>query len=109
MRVLINIVIVAVGLCIFANAHGGDAGTEMRLSQAIDEALQNNPEIHVLQNRVQSARARGNQAAYLEDPELNLEAWGIPLNKPTSIRSSNQIILGLHQKVPFFGIHALKG
>ena len=76
--------------------------------RAIDEALNNNPEIHVLYNRLNSARARGNQSTYLEDPELNLEAWGIPLNQPTSIRSSNPIIFGLRQKVPFFGKRSLK-
>ncbi len=84
------------------------AEKELGLSQAIDEALKNNPEIHVLQNKLQSARARGNQSTYLDDPELNIEAWGIPLNQPTSIRSSNPIVLGLRQKVPFFGKRALK-
>jgi len=82
---------------------------KLLLSQAIDEALKNNPEIHVLQNKVESARARGNQSTYLEDPELNLEAWGIPLNQPVKFRSANPIVLGLRQKVPFFGKRALKG
>lgn len=108
MKLLIAVVIVAA--CVFAGASApaGDAEKELRLSQAIDEALQNNPEIHVLQNKLQAARARGNQSTYLEDPELNLEAWGIPLNQPASIRSSNPIVLGLRQKVPFFGKRALK-
>jgi len=108
MKLLIAVIFVAGGLVAGASARAGDAEKELRLSLAIDEALKNNPEIQVLQNKLQSARARGNQSTYLEDPELNLEAWGIPLNQPTSIRSSNPIVLGLRQKVPFFGKRALK-
>ena len=108
MKLLIAVVFVAGGLFAGASGRAGDVQNELRLSQAIDEALKNNPEIHVLQNKLQSARARDNQATYLDDPELNLEAWGIPLNQPASIRSSNPIILGVRQKVPFFGKRALK-
>jgi len=108
MKLLIAVIIVAAGVFAGASVRAGDAEKELRLSQAIDEALQNNPEIHVLQNKLQSARARGNQSTYLEDPELNLEAWGIPLNQPANIRSSNPIVLGLRQKIPFFGKRALK-
>jgi outer membrane protein, heavy metal efflux system len=105
-----SIAVVLVVLSVFAGARvrAGEAENQLLLSQAIDEALKNNPEIHVLQNKLQSARARGNQSTYLEDPELNLEAWGIPLNRPASIRSANPIVLGLRQKVPFFGKRALK-
>jgi outer membrane protein, heavy metal efflux system len=105
-----SIAVVLVVLSVFAGARvrAGEAENELRLSLAIDEALKNNPEIQVLRNKLQSARARGNQSTYLEDPELNLEAWGIPLNQPASIRSANPIVLGLRQKVPFFGKRALK-
>jgi outer membrane protein TolC len=108
MKLLITVVIVAAVVFAGASARAGDAENELRLSLAIDEALENNPEIRVLQNKLQSARARGNQSTYLEDPELNLETWGIPLNQPASIRSSNPIVFGLRQKVPFFGKRALK-
>ncbi len=105
-----SIAVVLVVLSVFAGARvrAGEAENQLLLSQAIDEALKNNPEIHVLQNKLQSARARGNQATYLEDPELNLEAWGMPLNQPVNLRKANPIILGLRQKVPFFGKRALK-
>jgi outer membrane protein TolC len=108
MKLIIALIVVAAGVFAAASARAGDAEKELRLSLAIDEALKNNPEIQVLQNKLQSARARGNQSTYLEDPELNLEAWGIPLNRPASIRSANPIVLGLRQKVPFFGKRALK-
>ena len=108
MKLLIAVIVVAAGVFAAASARAGEAENELRLSLAIDEALKNNPEIQVLRNKLQSARARGNQSTYLEDPELNLEAWGIPLNQPASIRSANPIVLGLRQKVPFFGKRALK-
>src|SRR5688572_14417834 len=108
MKLQITVAIVALGVFVGSTIRAGETENQLRLAQAIDEALKNNPEIHTLNSKLQSARARGNQSTYLEDPELNLEAWGIPLNQPASIRSSNPIVLGLRQKVPFFGKRALK-
>ena len=108
MKSLIAVVVLATGIFATTSARADGVEKELILSQAIDEALQNNPDIHVLHNRLKSALARGGQSTYLDDPELNLEAWGIPLNRPSSIRSSNPIVIGLRQKVPFFGKRALK-
>lgn len=81
----------------------------LSLSEAIAEALSNNPEIQAAKNKVESARARSKQATYLEDPELNMEAWGVPLNHPVKYRSANPLIIGVRQKLPFFGKLGLKG
>src|SRR5205807_9021770 len=81
----------------------------LSLSEAIAEALKDNPEIQAARKKVESARARAGQATYLEDPEVNLEAWGVPLNHPVKFRSANPIVLGLRQKFPFFGKLGLKG
>ncbi|HEY2918533.1 MAG TPA: TolC family protein [Candidatus Binatia bacterium] len=81
----------------------------LSLSEAIAEALSNNPEIQAAKNKVESARARSNQATYLEDPEVNMEAWGVPLNHPLRYRSANPLIVGVRQKLPFFGKLGLKG
>ena len=80
----------------------------LSLSEAIAEALKNNPEIQAAKNKVDSARARAKQATYLEDPELNIEAWGVPLNHPVKYRSANPLIIGVRQKLPFFGKLGLK-
>jgi cobalt-zinc-cadmium efflux system outer membrane protein len=109
MRSLVVVVFVALSLFAVATVYAGDAENKLLLSAAIDEALKNNPEIHALTHKLQSARARGNQSDYLEDPELNFEAWAIPLNQPASFRSANPLIFGLRQKVPFFGKRGLKG
>jgi len=104
------LVLVWVALNCFAGVtvHAGEAENKMPIAQAVDEALKNNPEIHVLRSKLQSARARGHQSAYLEDPELNFEAWAVPLNRPVSFRSANPLIFGLRQKVPFFGKRELR-
>src|SRR5204862_3850156 len=80
----------------------------LSLSEAIAQALENNPEIQAARKKVDIARAKAGQASYLEDPEVNLEAWGIPLSRPFSLRSANPIIVGLRQKLPFFGKRALQ-
>jgi cobalt-zinc-cadmium efflux system outer membrane protein len=79
------------------------------LSDLVAEAVKNNPEIHAAKGKIQSARARAGQATYLEDPELNMEAWGVPLNHPLRYRSANPLIIGVRQKLPFFGKLGLKG
>ena len=81
----------------------------LSLSDAITEALKSNPEIQAAKKKVESVRAMAGQATYLEDPEVNLEAWGVPLNHPAKFRSANPIVLGLRQKFPFFGKLGLKG
>jgi outer membrane protein, heavy metal efflux system len=80
----------------------------LTLSELVAQALENNPEIQAAKRKVESARARAGQATYLEDPELNVEAWGIPLNRPLSFRSANPIVVGLRQKLPFFGKRGLQ-
>src|SRR5438094_3268969 len=81
----------------------------LSLSEAIAEALKNNPEIQAAKNKLESVRARSKQATYLEDPELNVEAWDVPLNHPVKFRNANPIVLGLRQKFPFFGKLGVKG
>jgi len=85
------------------------AAEGLSLSEAITEALKNNPEIQAAEKKIESARARAGQSTYLEDPEVNLEAWAVPLNQPVNFRASNPIILGVRQKFPFFGKLGLKG
>jgi outer membrane protein TolC len=105
-----SIVVVLVALNVFADALGADeVETKLLLPQVVEEALKKNPEIHALKSKLESARARGGQATYLEDPEINLEAWAVPLNHPVKYRSANPLIIGIRQKLPFFGKLGLKG
>lgn len=83
--------------------------TALTLSELLAQALENNPEIQAAKKKVESARARAGQATYLEDPEVNFEAWGVPLNQPVNYRKANPLIFGVRQKLPFFGKLGLKG
>jgi outer membrane protein, heavy metal efflux system len=90
-------------------AEVSNAKTVPRLSDLVEEAIKTNPEIEVAKRKVEAARARAWQATYLEDPEVNLEAWGVPLKDPVRYRSANPLIVGVRQKLPFFGKLRLKG
>ena len=79
------------------------------LTQIVDEALKSNPEIYAAKRKIDVARARAGHATYLEDPEVNIEAWGVPLNQPLRYRSANPLVFGVRQKLPFFGKLGLKG
>jgi outer membrane protein, heavy metal efflux system len=81
----------------------------LTLSELVAQALEDNPEIQAAKRKVESARARAGQATYLEDPEVNFEAWGVPLNQPVNYRKANPLIFGMRQKLPFFGKLGLKG
>jgi len=81
----------------------------LSLSELVTQALESNPEIQAAKRKVEAARARAGQATYLEDPELNWEAWGVPLNQPVNYRKANPLIFGVRQKLPFFGKLGLKG
>jgi len=83
--------------------------TALTLSELVAQALANNPEIQAAKKKVESGRARAGQATYLEDPEVNFEAWGVPLNQPVNYRKANPLIFGVRQKLPFFGKLGLKG
>jgi cobalt-zinc-cadmium efflux system outer membrane protein len=80
----------------------------LSLSDLVAQALENNPEIQAAKKRVESVQARAKQATYLEDPELNWEAWGVPLNQPVNYRKANPLVFGVRQKLPFFGKLGLK-
>ena len=80
----------------------------LSLSQALSEAAEKNPEIVTLRERVQVMRARAKQAPYLEDPEISLQTWAVPLSNPTNLSRADSNMIGIRQKVPFFGKLGLK-
>src|SRR5688572_12577946 len=83
--------------------------TVLSLSDLVAETLKTNPEIQVAKRKIEAARARAGHATYLEDPEVSIEAWGVPLNQPLRYRSANPLVFGVRQKLPFFGKLGLKG
>src|SRR3989338_9057631 len=89
-------------------AFAAESAATLSLSYAVREAAEKNPEIAFLRERLQSMRARANQTPYLEDPEIVLQAGGVPFSNPTSLRRSDTNMIGIRQKVPFFGKLGLK-
>jgi len=88
--------------------HGAGAENRLILLHAVQEALKNNPEIHVLKYKLQSAHARSDQATYLEDPEIAIQFGGVPFSQPTSLIRSDTNSIGIRQRFPFFGKLSLK-
>jgi outer membrane protein TolC len=78
------------------------------LPEAVAEAIAKNPEIQVLQRRLEVASARTKQAAYLEDPEIAIQLNGVPLSQPTNLNQADTNSIGIRQRLPFFGKLGLK-
>jgi len=87
---------------------GSQANTQLKLSEAVAEALEKNPEIQLLRRRLEVVSARSKQAPYLEDPEIAFQLGGVPLSNPTSFNKSDTNLIGIRQKLPFFGKLGLK-
>lgn len=79
------------------------------LSDLIKEALRANPEIVAARKAVEAAQARIIPARSLDDPELNLESWAIPINQPTNLNQANMHMVNLRQRFPFPGKLRLRG
>jgi outer membrane protein TolC len=89
-------------------ASGSETPAPLSLSSAVTEALQKNPEIQTLQNRVAVFSARARQATYLEDPQIAFQLGGVPLSNPTSVNQADTNSIGIRQMVPFVGKLGLK-
>ena len=91
-----------------SSAWGSEANAQLKLSEAVAEALEKNPEIQFLRQRLDAVSARAKQAPYLEDPEIAFQLGGVPLSNPTSFNKSDTNLIGIRQKLPFFGKLGLK-
>ena len=100
-RLLVGIVLAPLGW-------GSEANAQLKLSEAVTEAVEKNPEIQLLKQRLEAVSARSKQAPYLEDPEINFQLGGVPLSNPTSFNKSDTNSIGIRQKLPFFGKLGLK-
>lgn len=107
-RTLWILLFLVLGLESIAGAQESGSQGTLGLAKAIKEALAKNPEITFVRQRLQSMRARANQAPYLEDPEISLQTYGVPLSNPTNLSRADSNIIGIRQKFPFFGKLGLK-
>lgn len=84
------------------------AESALTVSEAVSQALEKNPEVLVLRQRLQAFSARAKQAPYLEDPEIAIQLGGVPLSNPTGLNRADTNSIGIRQKLPFFGKLGLK-
>ncbi len=79
------------------------------LGQLVEDALRSNPEIQAARKAVEAAQARIVQARSLDDPELDVESWAIPLDQPVKVNQANTHMVNIRQRFPFPGKLRLKG
>ena len=102
-------ILAAHGALLFSRpVQGADAQALLDLSQAVTEALEKNPEIQTLRERLGVVSARAKQAPYLEDPQIAFQLGGVPLSTPTSFNRADANSIGIRQMLPFFGKLTLK-
>jgi len=89
-------------------AEKSSADGSLTLAEAVSEAVEKNPEIKIARERLRSMQAKVKQAPYLEDPEIVLQAMGVPLRGPGDLGRSDTNTIGIRQKFPFFGKLGLK-
>ncbi|HXG50814.1 MAG TPA: TolC family protein [candidate division Zixibacteria bacterium] len=97
-------------VCFGAGGSGRPARAQevLSLKEALAEALAKNPEVQTLERRLEAAAARARQAPYLEDPEIAFQLGGVPFSHPTSLDRADANLIGIRQKLPFFGKLGLK-
>ncbi len=85
-----------------------DASTPALTLDEIERiALTENPEIHVVSRKVSMAEAHVPTAGKLDDPQLMVRNWQVPLNKPWDYNAAQNMLM-LSQSLPGPGKRALQ-
>ena len=105
---LIGVLAALGGPAVSLAAQAGETGTPLILSESVAQALEKNPEIQLLRQRLEVVSARAKQAPYLEDPQIAFQLGGVPLSNPTSFNQADTNSIGIRQMLPFFGKLTLK-
>jgi outer membrane protein, heavy metal efflux system len=96
------------GSAMTAGAVASELSLPLTLPDAVNQALDKNPEIRLLRQRLQVVTARAKQARYLEDPEIAIQLGGVPFSQPVNLNGAFTNSIGIRQKLPFFGKLGLK-
>ena len=81
--------------------------TPMTLAQIETAALEGNPEIRLMQERVKLAKAGVIPAVALEDPSFSYRAWGTPLTQPWNLNQTQHMFM-FNQTFPAAGKRELR-
>ena len=79
----------------------------MSLSQIEGAALENNPEIRVMKERVRQARASVITSTAFDDPSFMYRAWGTPLQRPWDLNQTQHMFM-FSQTLPAAGKRELR-
>lgn len=104
-RVYLSVVLAPFGMSL---TWVSEANAQLKLAEVVQEAVEKNPEIQLLRQRLQVVSARAKQAPYLEDPEIAIQLGGVPFSQPTNLDRAFTNSIGIRQKLPFFGKLGLK-
>ena len=85
-----------------------EAPSPLTLAEAVKQAVETNPEVQRLNHRLRAMEAKAKQAPYLEDPEIAFQLGGVPFSNPASLNQADANLIGIRQKLPFFGKLGLK-
>ena len=75
---------------------GSPSSASLSVNQAVDEALQSNPEIRAAVRRLSLAQLKTTTARSLDDPMLMVRDWDTPLRKPWDLNQA-QLMFSLQQ------------
>jgi outer membrane protein, heavy metal efflux system len=73
----------------------------LELAPLIQEALDRNPEVRAIRERVEAVKERIPQSSTLEDPEFKIQLWNVP--ESFDLTKTSSTIYGLAQRFPFPG------
>lgn len=78
---------------------------EENLEALVAQALEQNPEVAVIESRWQTLQHRAAAADSLDDPQLMIGVRSVPINDPLDFRSEpmSQKVIGISQKIPYRG------
>ncbi len=92
-----------------AEPHAATGAAVLRLANAVDAALQDNPGLAAMRARAAAAAAVPEQAAVLPDPRLQLNAVNLPMDTfSLSQEGMTQLQVAVIQALPFPGKLALR-
>lgn len=74
-----------------------------------DAELDRKPELKETLARAKAGGWKVCRASALDDPMLKVEAWVVPINKPTAFNRDDTNTIGLRRNFPFPGNRRLKG
>ena len=103
LRSIISIAAVATGVSLLGSRLQADTN-ELKLEALISEALERNPQLRVLQQRLAAERSRVPQAGALKDPTLKVDFSNVPLNElDFASTPMSGIQFSLTQQLPYWG------